>query len=104
MQVALLLLSLVLVPACGVASRGADDGAISDKHETEASTTPDAMILQKIKMAAVTKTAKAAKTTATASEEADEARFTHRAGPENIVDNSTYIDDPLTNGNPNAFI
>ena len=54
--------------------------------------------MEKAKLAAVTKVA------ATASEEADETRFTHRAGSENIVDNSTYIDDPLTNGDPNAFI
>jgi hypothetical protein len=36
--------------------------------------------------------------------EADEAVFVHRATSENIVDNSTYLDHPLANGNPNAFI
>lgn len=30
--------------------------------------------------------------------------FIHRAMPENIVDNSTYFDSPLTTGNPDASI
>ena len=28
----------------------------------------------------------------------------HRATPQNSVDNSTYVDDPLTNGNPDAIL
>lgn len=32
------------------------------------------------------------------------AALMHRASPENIVDNSTYLDDPRTNENPDAFI
>ena len=36
--------------------------------------------------------------------EADEAVFVHRATSENIVDNSTYLDHPLVNGNLDAFI
>jgi hypothetical protein len=33
-----------------------------------------------------------------------EASFVQRATPQNILLNSTYIDDPSTNGDPNAFI
>ena len=33
-----------------------------------------------------------------------EAAFVHRATPENVSDNSTYIDDPRTNGNPGAVL
>ncbi len=36
--------------------------------------------------------------------EADETVFVHRATSENILDNSTYLDHPLANGNPDAFI
>ena len=40
-----------------------------------------------------------------ATERTDEtAAFVHRAALQNIVGNSTYIDHPLANGNPNAFI
>lgn len=30
--------------------------------------------------------------------------FVHRATPENIAANSTYLDSPLTNGNPDAIL
>lgn len=30
--------------------------------------------------------------------------FVHRAGSKNIVDNSTYVDHPLINGNPDAIL
>jgi len=33
-----------------------------------------------------------------------ETAFVHRAAARNIVDNSTYIDNPLTNGNPDALL
>jgi serine/threonine protein kinase len=33
-----------------------------------------------------------------------EAAFVHRAAPENISSNSTYLNNPLANGNPDAFI
>ncbi len=36
--------------------------------------------------------------------EAGETVFVHRATPESIADNSTYIDHPLANNNPDAFI
>ncbi len=108
MLVALLLPLLLFALACAAAS-GASEGknatpaderssAVPQQEVIQASSTTDVAILEKAKLAAIAKVA------ATASEEADETRFTHRAGSENIVDNSTYIDDPLTNGNPNAFI
>jgi sortase A len=31
-------------------------------------------------------------------------KFVHRAGPENITGNSTYLDDPLVNGKPGAIL
>ena len=31
-------------------------------------------------------------------------KFVHRAGPENITENSTYLDDPLVNGKPEAIL
>jgi hypothetical protein len=33
-----------------------------------------------------------------------DAVFVHRATPENISSNSTYLDNPLTNGNPDAIL
>lgn len=33
-----------------------------------------------------------------------DAVFTHRANPSNITDNSTYIDNPLTNEDPNVIL
>jgi hypothetical protein len=33
-----------------------------------------------------------------------DAAFVHRATPENISANSTYLDNPLTNGNPNVIV
>ena len=30
--------------------------------------------------------------------------FVHRATPENVSDNSTYVDDPRTNGHPDAVL
>ena len=33
-----------------------------------------------------------------------DAAFVHRATPENISANSTYLDDPLTNNNPDAIL
>jgi hypothetical protein len=33
-----------------------------------------------------------------------DAVFIHRAAPENLSENSTYLDNPLTNGNPNAVL
>lgn len=33
-----------------------------------------------------------------------DAAFVHRATPENISANSTYLDNPLTNGDPNAIV
>ncbi len=111
---ALLLFLILFLPACGASAAGADggnaagsekqDSADPEEKETETTTAPDVTVLEKVKMAAVTKMAKAAKTTATASEESEETRFVHRAGSENIVNNSTYIDDSRTNGDPNAFI
>lgn len=40
----------------------------------------------------------------TASEKSDKTVFVHRAESENVVDNSTYIDDPQTNGDPDATL
>ncbi len=34
----------------------------------------------------------------------DESVFVHRAAPENISGNSTYLDDPLADGNPEAVV
>jgi hypothetical protein len=31
-------------------------------------------------------------------------KFVHRAEPENITENSTYLDDPLVNGKPDAIL
>ena len=36
--------------------------------------------------------------------ESTEAAFVQRATPQNILGNSTYIDHPSTNGDPNAFV
>ena len=33
-----------------------------------------------------------------------DAAFVHRAAPENIVNNSTYLDNALTNGDPDAIL
>jgi hypothetical protein len=33
-----------------------------------------------------------------------DAAFVHRATPENISANSTYLDNPLTNGHPNVIV
>lgn len=33
-----------------------------------------------------------------------DAAFVHRAAPENIIQNSTYLDDPLINGDPDAIL
>ena len=41
---------------------------------------------------------------ATVKELKSQADFVHRATPENIVDNSTYVDSPLANDNPNAIL
>ena len=40
----------------------------------------------------------------TLAERTDGAVFVHRAAPQNIIDNSTYIDHPLTTGNPDAVL
>ena len=42
--------------------------------------------------------------TTTLALDAGETVFVHRATPKNITDNSTYIDHPLANDNPDAFI
>ncbi len=107
-RVLVALLLVVLVPACAPASGGTDgENAVASekrtsvapqREETESSAASDVAASEKAGMAAATRAA------TTASEEVDETRFVHRAGSENIVDNSTYIDDPLTNGDPNAFI
>ena len=41
---------------------------------------------------------------ATAERTDETTEFVHRATSENIVDNSTYIDHPSVNGNPNAIL
>lgn len=43
-------------------------------------------------------------TPAEQTDQRDATALTHRATPENIVDNSTYIDHPLANGNPDAVL
>lgn len=41
---------------------------------------------------------------ATVEEPKNQTEFVHRATPDNIVDNSTYVDNPLANDNPNAIL
>ncbi len=43
-------------------------------------------------------------TTSTAAESGGESVFVHRATPQNTSANSTYLDHPLTNDNPNAVL
>jgi sortase A len=110
---ALLLFLLLAAGACGPATGVADDGggagidvATAERSDgqspaTGASAAPAATIPE---AAPVSETKRTSATGAGSARSAREAVLTHRASPENITDNSTYLDEPEINGNPDAIL
>ena|GEM_PF-1021664 len=93
-SVLLLLLLLLILPACegtpdsGKKAGNAGSGAISPMENTKASPVPKPAATEDINAAAA---GREGQTT-----------FVHRAASENIEANSTYVDDPLINGDSEA--
>ncbi len=113
---ALLLLLLLVIPACDPATGGAGDadaaskdattsetreGPAARREATGASVAPETTATEGTTASGAEKPAASPSSTARSTRET---AFVHRAAPENVIDNSTYIDDPSVNGDPDAVL
>ncbi len=105
---------LLAVGACGAVTDGADGGDVANRDaatlEKREASAPEreatgagaaTTVPEKTMASGAEKTAVAPSGTARSTRET---AFVHRATPENVADNSTYLDDPLLNGDPDAVL
>lgn len=97
---ALLLFMLLVIPACGATS---DNGSGRGTTGADRSGADADSVVQEPEPGKAPKVV-AAEINAAATEREGRTAFVHRAGPANINGNSTYLDDPRINGDPDAQI
>lgn len=108
---ALLLFLLISAGACTPATGVADDGAAASKNAVDGQTSGmEATGASAAPAATAPEATTASETQRTSGTGSGAARltretgFVHRATPENVADNSTYLDDPAINGDPDAIL